>query len=442
MIQHFSGVLTEADHKGHVPITFDVPQGTARIAVRFDATPQRSAGQMFDNMISLSLFAPDGARGQRHNNPVWDFWVEGDHASPGYLPGPITPGQWTVFMDVFRLLGPDPVQWSLDIACDPVAPERPAAPQPGQTASRGPGWYRGDLHAHTIHSDGSWDIPDLVGWARGHALDFMTISDHNTPSSHAGAMALADDALLVMGGIELTTHYGHALSLGRRDWQEWRSGPVSGKTMPMIARDVMASGALFVIAHPMAPGDDAGCTGCRWDYTYMRPGPAGIVEIWNGGVWSDYNEAGLALYRSWLAAGHRLVATAGTDIHGPFDANLPVGFNNVQADDLTEAAVLAAVRAGRNYLSSGPRLVLTGAGDVPMGGTVAAGAAISAEWDVQDTPLTLGFHGAAGLLASHDPPPNTSGRTALAAAPAGFVMAELRDGNGVLHAVTNPIFVS
>ena len=440
MNQHFSGTLTQADHKGHVPVAFDVPPGTARIELRFSATPQRSAGQLFDNMISLSLFAPDGGRGQRHNNPVWDFWVEAAHAAPGYLPGPVSAGTWTVVMDVFRLMGTDPVHWTLDVTCRDVAPPRPAPDHPGQTAPRGPGWYRGDLHAHTSHSDGEWDIPDLVGWARSHALDFMTVSDHNTTSSHAAAMALADDALLVMGGTELTTHYGHALSLGRRAWQEWRTGPISGKTMPMIADDVIASGALFIIAHPMSPGDPD-CTGCRWDYADMRPGPAGLVEIWNGGVWSDYNEQGLALYRSWLAAGHRLVATAGTDIHGPFDSGSAIGFNNVQADDLTEAAILAAIKAGRNFLSSGPRLVLTGASDEPMGGTVAAGSAVSAAWQAQDTHLILSFHGTSGLLATQDVTAYSSGHMVLPAAPTGFVMAELRDANGHVHAITNPIFV-
>ena len=35
-----------------------------------------------------------------------------------------------------------------------------------------------------------------------------------------------------------------------------------------------------------------------------------------------------------------------------------VGFNHVEADGLTALAVLQAVQAGRNYLSSGPRLIL------------------------------------------------------------------------------------
>jgi hypothetical protein len=441
MRQHFTGTLTDADHKGHIPISFDVPAGTNRLVGRFNATPLRSAGAFFDNLISLSVFAPDRSRGARHNNPVWDFEIERDYATPGYLPGPVTPGRWTVVMDTFRIIGPDPVTWTLEIDCLPDALPRPSLPAAATTAPRGPGWYRGDLHAHTLHSDGSWGVADLVARARQRGLDFMTVTDHNTPSSHAPAMALAGDDLLVMGGIELTTHYGHALTLGRRDWQEWRTGPVTGLTMPAIAQEVMDKGAVFVIAHPMAPGDPA-CTGCRWDFADMRPGNARIVEIWNGGPWSDYNEEGLALFREWLSAGHRLVATAGSDIHGAEGDDPLTGFNNVHAEALTEPAVLAAIAAGHNFLSSGPRLILTAdEGRIPMGGDADAGVQLTVAWETLSAALTLQFIGKDGILARHDLPASGAGTVTFDDAPEGFVMAELRDPDGRLHAVTNAIFI-
>jgi hypothetical protein len=442
MTQTFAGTLTEADHKDHIPIAFGVPAGTTRLTGRFTATPTRAPGAFFDNLISLSLFGPAGARGQRHNNPVWDFTIEAARATPGYLPGPIEPGLWTVVMDTFRVLGP--INWRLEIDCDsaPTTDQAPFVAKP--TAPRGPGWYRGDLHAHTLHSDGSWEITDLVDWARGRGLDFMTLSDHNTPSGQPEVMSLGGDDLLTMGGIELTTHYGHALSLGHRDWQEWRTGDATGKTMPDIAQEVMAKSALFIIAHPMSDGDPA-CTGCRWEYDDMRPGPARIVEIWNGGPWSGYNEDGLALYREWLGAGHRLVATAGTDIHGPEGGDGPLGFNHVWAEALTETAVLAGVSAGRNYLSSGPLLILSaqGAGGeaIAMGGEMPAGAMVRVEYVTEGTPLTLVFHDAAGMLSRLDLAAHATEQAVLGVAPKTFVMAELRDEAGLLHAITNPIFV-
>ena len=435
------GQLDASHHKAHVPLTFEVPSGTTQLVVRFKALPQREAGAFFDNMISLSLFGPAGPRGARHNNPVWDFAISETIATPGYLPGKIEPGTWTLYMDCFRVMGR--IDYEVDIDCQTApVPAQPAFVA-AKTQARGRGWYRGDLHAHTLHSDGSWSIGDLVAWARARRLDFMTLSDHNTTSGHAEVHSMAGDDLLTLGGMELTTHWGHAVALGVSHLPQWRVGPVTGQTMPMLAADIMGKGGLFVIAHPMSPGDPA-CTGCRWEYDDMRPGNAGLVEIWNGGAWSDYNEEGLALYRQWLAQGHRLRATAGSDIHGPEGGMGQVGFNNVEAESLTALAILQAVQAGRNYLSSGPRLILQAQSPegtlASMGETTAQGAVFHADWQSQDAALTLSFVDAKGVQRHHPIAANSAGRAEFVGAD-GFVMAELRDATGRLHAVTNPIFI-
>jgi hypothetical protein len=436
-----TGQLDATHHKAHVPLTFDVPAGTTQLVVRFNASPQREPGAFFDNLISLSLFGPAGPRGARHNNPVWDFAISETAATPGYLAGKIEPGTWTLYMDCFRVLGA--VTYTVEVECQTATIAAQPAYVAAKTQARGRGWYRGDLHAHTLHSDGSWSIADLVAWARGRNLDFMTLTDHNTTSGHAEVHGLAGDDLLTLGGMELTTHWGHAVALGITHLPEWRVGPVTGQTMPMLAADIMAKDGLFVIAHPMSPGDPA-CTGCRWEYDDMRPGNAQLVEIWNGGPWSDYNEAGLAEYRHWLTQGHRLRATAGSDIHGPEGGVGQVGFNNVEAESLTPKAILQAVHLGRNYLSSGPRLILQAQSPqgtiAAMGETVAQGSVFHAEWQSQDVALMLSFVDAKGAQSHHNIAANAAGRAEFAGAE-GFVMAELRDATGRLHAVTNPIFI-
>lgn len=437
-----TGQLTALHHKSHIPLEFDVPVGTTRLIGRFTSAPVREPGALFDTMICLSLFGPNGPRGARHNNPTRDFTIEATQASPGYLPGKIEPGRWAVFMDCFRILGP--VTYRLEIICDTApVPARPArrtvSPQP-----RGKGWYCGDLHAHTLHSDASWDVPDLVAWAHSCRLDFLTLTDHNTTSAHAELHSLASDDLLTIGGMELTTHWGHALALGGSNLPEWRVGEVTRKTMPMLADDIRSAGAHFVIAHPMSPGDPS-CTGCRWEYGDMMPGDATLVEVWNGGPWSDYNEDGLALFQHWLALGHRLRATAGSDIHGPEGGKGPIGFNHVEAEALTEAAILRAVAQGRNYLSSGPRLILTATAPdgrvASMGETVPEGATFQADWQTEHLPLALHFVDASGRRPARAIAADAFGVATLQGGRQ-FVMAELRDAAGLLHAVTNPIFLA
>jgi hypothetical protein len=438
-----SGTLTEADHKGHIPVAFDVPPGTTRLSITFAASPARAKGAFFDNLISLSLFGPDGARGARHNNDDMDIVIDAGSATPGYVRGVPEPGRWTLWLDTFRILGPDPVIWEVRVTTEtmPIRARGPVGAN--RPAPDGRRWFRGDLHAHSWHSDAAWDVPDLVAWARTRQLDFVTLTDHNTVSGHEEMRSLGGPDLLTMGGVELTTHRGHALSLGHSGWQEWRAGTVSGRTIPDIAAEVMARGAAFVIAHPRSPGDPA-CTGCRWEFGDMMPGPARLVEIWNGGPWADYNEEGLALYRTWLAEGHRLMATAGSDHHGQDDAGEAFGFNNVHAEDWSEGAILDAVKAGRNFLSSGPRLLLWAEGDakpVEMGGVTPRSASLAVEWAAIEQDLTLNLVGPEGRFKELGVKAGSSGRVAVDNLPDIFVMAELRGPDGTLHAVTNPIFI-
>src|SRR5436853_6514220 len=40
-------------------------------------------------------------------------------------------------------------------------------------------WYKGNLHTHSLWSDGN-DFPELIcDWYRDHGYDFLAISDHN-----------------------------------------------------------------------------------------------------------------------------------------------------------------------------------------------------------------------------------------------------------------------
>ena len=41
------------------------------------------------------------------------------------------------------------------------------------------GWFKGNLHTHTLWSDGD-DYPEMVvDWYKGHGYNFLALSDHN-----------------------------------------------------------------------------------------------------------------------------------------------------------------------------------------------------------------------------------------------------------------------
>lgn len=362
----FSGELSARDFKRHIPHTFEVPEGCTRLFIRFHFMPPRVGD--YRNMLTLTLFDPQGFRGagHRHGN-THEVELTARTATRGYRPGPLPAGEWTVQIDTHMIL-PRPDQspdcpYSITVEAEAGEPSArmPAAPDVVRfdyVTNPAPGWYRGDLHAHTLHSDAAWDVPDLAAAARQQGLDFVTLTDHNTTTPLAEFAALAGPDLLTMGGMELTTFWGHAVCLGTTGWIDWRVD-MRGEAMNRIAEEQYAAGNLFVIAHPQDEGDPI-CTGCRWVYPQMRPGVARFVEVWNG-RWGgtdprEKNEGSLGLWYDWLNQGRRLVATAGSDAHGPAHYGEGVGFNVVYAPELSQQGILEGLRRGCSYLSAGPTL--------------------------------------------------------------------------------------
>jgi hypothetical protein len=450
----FTGTLTDRDIKQHLPHPFEVPEGATELDLRFDYTPGKVPHGF--NAIHLSLFDPQGSRGAGHRSGdvrpdgvTHTIRLDEISATPGYVAGPLVPGTWSIVIDTHMILPDAPVNYTIaiNVSTDPVTRAAAIATPAPTPPQRGAGWYRGDLHAHTLHSDGAWEIPDLLAHARAYKLDFITLSDHNTISGLAEFDRMARPDLLTMGGIELTTYSGHALALGVRRWVDWRVRP-GERTMPQIAAEVGAAGGTFVIAHPMSIGDPH-CTGCDWRYKDMMPGNAKFVEIWNGGIWENNesnNENALMLWYTWLNQGHRLVATSGTDIHGPAQPGAHLGFDVVYAEELDEAAILRGVSQGHLYLSDGPRLDLSGhtttGTQAMMGDTlVAERATITAHWDGCDPDdcvrLIVDGHPMSETAANA----RTEQEWQLSAEQAHWCVLEVRAATGHLRAVTNPIFL-
>ncbi|WP_421726168.1 CehA/McbA family metallohydrolase [Bauldia sp.] len=455
MPQIIEGTLTLDDARRHIPHSFDVPPGAKQISIRFDYNPKQPAPGRFAHEVSISLFDPETGRGARHCNPDQAILLTPDGATPGYTPGPLTPGEWTVFIDTHRILPPGGVRYTLeiDVSTEPSDFRTPVF-QKGATAPRGPGWYRGDLHGHTLHSDARWSVADFVAYARGRALDFVTLTDHNTVSALAECDSMANDDLLTLGGMELTTFAGHCLSIGPREWMDWRVR--DGDTMADVAKRHMAAGGFYIIAHPMCIGEPF-CSGCTWQYPDMMPGVAPAVEVWNG-PWDQEsnNEDALKLYYRWLNQGHRLVATAGSDTHGPFPSNARIGYNHVYAEALSEDAILGALRQGHSYVSSGPRLSLTvetADGNAGMMGDAFDAATAEIKASFEDCPsgamawLIAGGskHKGADVQVLDEVSLDEKRSERWTVRPEGqfaWYAVEVLDPDGQVHALTNPVYFS
>lgn len=430
----FAGILSIRELKTHVAHRVDLPRGASVLGVRLDYT----RGPGLGHMICLSAFDAHGFRGSGHrmgtllgDRVVHEVRIAADEATPGYLPGPLPAGELRVVLHAHRIVPGEPCRYRLVVEWEEG--ERATAPVPRvagprASAGRGPGWYRGDLHAHTLHSDGTWDVSDLLREARDAGLDFVALTDHNTTSHLADVGEAAEERPLVIPGMELTTFHGHALCLGAHAWIDW--GVLRPHGMEAAADEVRSLGGLFVIAHPLA-GGDPDCTGCDWRYPGMMPGTARAVEIWNG-PWtgSSNNERALTLWYAWLNQGWRIVATAGSDAHGPGRIASGTGRNVVHAADLSARAILEAIAAGRLYLSAGPRLELA----------VDALLDVRAAW--HGCPAGAVVRLVADGRVSAESPAVGDGDRRWEGIHARWCVVELRDRDGGMLAITNPVYLA
>jgi hypothetical protein len=215
-----------------------------------------------------------------------------------------------------------------------------------------PGWLRGDLHCHTLHSDGdSWPA-DMLAEAVRRGLDFLGVTDHNQVNHHADYARVRGKRLpIVLPGVEVTTYGGHWNAWGTDRWWEFREPETAAVSRAMQA--AAASGALVSVNHPKPHGPP-------WEY----PDAIGYqaVEVWNG-PWERLNHVALAWWEQQLRAGRRLVALGGSDTHQlkTPDPDLRhargLGCPTTWArtgGERTPEAVLGALRAGQVFVSRAP----------------------------------------------------------------------------------------
>ena len=88
-------------------------------------------------------------------------------------------------------------------------PAQRAAARRELPARAGHRWLAGDLHAHTVHSDGAFTVAELARFAAAQGLDFLAVTDHNTTSHHAELKdAAARYGITLIPGQEVTTEDG------------------------------------------------------------------------------------------------------------------------------------------------------------------------------------------------------------------------------------------
>ncbi len=333
----------QADDR-YMRLPFDIPDGTTSFEVTL------GWHELDGVTVDLGCEGPDGWRGWS-GGARRSFVIAEDDATPGYQPGHIRGGTWHVILGLHTL-----PREGIDVSVriwTPAEnqPDHGPVEEPVVRTTRGssrdlpapPGmrWFAGDLHAHSLHSDGELSLWELANEGVRSALDFLAVTDHNTTSHHAHLPTVgARHGITLLPGQEVTTHLGHANAYGdigfvdfRRPGQHWV--------------DIVAErGGFLSINHPVFAD-------CAWLHELTRE-PMG-VELYHG---SWYGEPSATSALAWFQRWRRdAVLLGGGDFHNrstPLRPGVPTTW--VAAEECSVAAVLDGIRAGRTTITGSVEL--------------------------------------------------------------------------------------
>ena len=227
-------------------------------------------------------------------------------------------------------------------------------------------WFKGNLHSHTLNSDGDSTPDDVVRWYREHGYNFVAITDHNYFTNVDGLNALhgADDRFVVVKGEEVTDRFGdkpiHVNGLAPSGFITPPGGRSVTEMVQNMVDAVRAARGVPSVNHPnfgwaISP-DELGQVERTRLFEVFNGHPT-VNNLGGGGV--------PGLEETWdriLSSGKLLYGIAVDDAHvfkRPEDKTAPrpgTGWVHVRVPRLEPRAIVEALERGEFYSSTGVEL--------------------------------------------------------------------------------------
>jgi len=279
------------------------------------------------NIIDLALSDCDGefigASGSNRNH----IWISEYSSSLGYAETVIKPGRWNVIVGAYKIMdGGVTVEYEFTF----THKERIL--------------LKGDLHTHTLGSDGILSVDELTEAARKSGLQFLFITDHNN-YFHNNIIKSRED-ITVMPGVEWTHFKGHVNMLGIKKAYD---GPYYTNTLEETREKIDAArkkGAIISINHPFCPS-----CGFKWGLENFE---YDCIEIWNGPMKKAELDC-IAWWHGELCKGRRIPAVGGSDFHR-YEPGRGIGMpaTCIYAMSRAPSDIYAAIRQGCGYITYEP----------------------------------------------------------------------------------------
>ncbi len=228
-------------------------------------------------------------------------------------------------------------------------------PQGAPEARTTPAWLKGNLHTHTLESDGDSPPEDVVRWYREHGYDFLVITDHDKITRVDGG------GMVMIPGEEVTDRLPkrplHVNALGVEKVIAPQHGTTAVEVLQRNIDAVREAGGLPLVNHPnfgWAFGADELLQLERFSLLEIASGHPFVNMLGPPSVESMWDRL--------LTAGKRIYGVAVDDSHhlkppkNPLELDVvPPGraWIVVRAEERTPKAILDAIARGEFYASNG-----------------------------------------------------------------------------------------
>ncbi|MDE6189299.1 MAG: CehA/McbA family metallohydrolase [Clostridia bacterium] len=383
------------DNKSHMSVEFEVPSGLKSLIVATSYSPkyeydEKKCIELIDrglstqdlskpltyeqkrrcvplaNHIAWSLEDSEKLLGTEHrHNPNQVHTVSEVFSSNGFIKTRIVGGKWKLIASINNIVT-DYIDINIEVKGYDTYPQVDLSGDYGNDSANNDSedgkrsWQRVEMHCHTVASDGDMQPEELVQNAIRRGYKAICVTDHNTVSNVKEVKRYGEKyGLVVAGGIEWTTFWGHLTVIGGNSDVKWLD--IAPKNINACIIRAREKGDLVTLAHPKRIGSPL-CAGCHnefnitnWDY------------ITSYEVWSHYNPSvspGNKLAKnewvSLLDKGYRICALYGYDWHSPDEGAPCYAYTYLGIDGrLTQDSVIAAVDCGRSYITMGYGVELT-----------------------------------------------------------------------------------
>lgn len=227
-------------------------------------------------------------------------------------------------------------------------------------------WYKGNIHTHTTESDGDEEPRKVVSWYRKHGYDFLVLSDHNhvTLLDYSSGKRRFKKPLMIPGEeVSVNLANGripvHINGIGIERLVEPIDAGEVVATLQANINAIIDAGGIASINHP----------NYKWAYDHEvinQIQGASLLEIFNGHpavnlFGGNGRPSTEEIWDHVLSAGRPIYGVATDDSHNykdfsPSHSNPGRGWVVVQAEELSQEAIIAGLSSGNFYASTGVTL--------------------------------------------------------------------------------------